>query len=120
MITAANSTEDALNGFKHANYRLVITDLFMEGMGGIEGIGIFRKINKDIPILAISAGYKGMSPNNALLAAKKIGATACMPKPLNPEELANKVKQLMKLNDDTDEDNSSAKAHIIPVPQWSN
>lgn len=108
VISVANSTEDALFAFERAKYRLVITDLFMEGMGGIEGIRLYRKHCKEIPILAISAGYKGMSPQYALNAAKNIGATALLPKPFSPEELADKVALLINL-DENPEFNSTVK-----------
>lgn len=82
------SVEDALNGFKAMNYSLVITDIFMDGMGGIAGITEIRKLNPDVKIIAMSGGYRDMSIDMALKAAKKIGADAVLPKPLTSESIS--------------------------------
>ncbi len=95
QVASAHKVEVALIDFEQLRYDLVITDLFMEGMGGVEGIAKIGSLNKDIPIIAISAGYKNMPAEKALLAARKIGATAALPKPFTPEELSRKVTEVL-------------------------
>ncbi len=90
-----SSVEDALHGFEAMNYAMVITDIFMDGMGGIEGIAEIRKRRPDIKIIAMSSGYAGMSTDNALLAAKKIGADATLAKPFTPEEISLLVGEML-------------------------
>ncbi len=51
----------------------------------------------DIQIIAISGGFLEMSPEEALLAARKIGADAIMPKPLDLDELENTVSSLLEM-----------------------
>jgi len=96
MVTACHSVELALVGFKPANYDLVITDLFMEGMGGIEGIQLMRKRKPDVPIIAISAGYEGMPRESALLAARKVGANEALAKPFTMEQLSEIVSGFLE------------------------
>ena len=81
----STSVEDALEGFEGMNYALVITDIFMSGMGGIAGIAEMRKRQPNIKIIAMSGGFDDMTTESALQAAAKIGADAIMAKPLSPE-----------------------------------
>jgi len=96
QTTMADSAENGLNGFMEAGYDLVLSDIFMEGMGGIEGIAQMRAMNPGIPIIAISAGYKGMAPGTALKAAGKIGAVGTLAKPIDPEKLFATVEVLLR------------------------
>ena len=86
--------EDALRDFDRIKFDLVVTDIFMAGMGGIEGIQRMREIRPDVKILATSAGYSEMSPGAALKAAEKIGADAILPKPFALDELRRTVAVL--------------------------
>ena len=49
-------------------------------LNSLEGISLLRKEKLRVPILAIFAGYSGMSEDVALSAARKIGATAVLAK----------------------------------------
>lgn len=95
MVTISYNAEDGLNGFFLMGYDLVITDIFMEGMGGIQGIRLIRKMDADVPIIAISAGFKDMSPEATLLAAEMTGATSGLAKPFTPESLAEVVTKVL-------------------------
>lgn len=95
MVTACHSVELALVGFTPANYDLVITDLFMKGLGGIEGIQLMRKRKPDVPIIAISGGCAGMPREMALRAAKKIGADEVLAKPFTVERLSETVNGVL-------------------------
>jgi len=86
-VTMAHNMEDALKDFGRMNYALVVTDIFMAGMGGIEGIRAMRRIRPEAKILATSAGYSEMTPEAALKAAEMIGADAVLAKPFAIESL---------------------------------
>lgn len=86
-VTMALNMEDALKDFERLDYALVITDIFMAGMGGIKGIQEMRRIYPAVKILATSAGYSEMTPEAALKAAKRIGADAILPKPFSLDAL---------------------------------
>lgn len=96
LATVCHSAELALIGFSSAKYDLVITDLFMEGMGGIEAIRVMREQKPEVTIIAISAGYAGMSREDALRAAKKIGASTILEKPFTVERLTEVVSHYTK------------------------
>ncbi|MCH8237464.1 MAG: response regulator [Proteobacteria bacterium] len=95
-VTMSLNMEDALLGFENMSYDLVIADLFMTGMGGIEGIRRMREIRPEIKILATSAGYSEMTPDEALKAAGKIGADDVLPKPFGLDELRQIVAKFLE------------------------
>ena len=71
---------------------LVITDIVMPDMEGIEMIRELRQQAPAIPILAISGG----GPAFYLRAAKDLGATATMAKPFDTDKLLAVVDQLLE------------------------
>ncbi len=86
-VTMALNMEDALKDFARLDYALVITDIFMAGMGGIKGIQEMRRLRPEAKILATSAGYSDMTPDAALKAAERIGADAILAKPFSLDAL---------------------------------
>ena len=94
-VTTKPTPEEAFTDFTEAGYELVITDIFMDGMGGIDGITKIREIDENVPIIAISAGYKKMPPDKALRAAHKIGANIVLAKPFTEDELATVISALL-------------------------
>ena len=95
-VTMSMRMEEALMDFERIPYDLVIADIFMSGMGGIEGIQRMREVRPQAKILATSAGYSGMTSEAALKAAEKIGADAVLPKPFSLKELAGTVKAALE------------------------
>ncbi len=94
-VTMSLSMEDGLGGFDIIHYDLVVADIFMAGMGGIEGIKRMREMRPDVKILATSAGYSEMSPDSALKAAEKIGADDVLAKPFTLDDLRDAVARLL-------------------------
>jgi CheY-like chemotaxis protein len=82
-----SSMETALQSYNPKHVSLIVTDIFMPGMGGIEGIKFLRQTFPDSSIIAMSGGWDGMSPKATVDAAIKIGADAGLKKPITPEEL---------------------------------
>lgn len=66
---------------------LVITDLIMPGMEGVETIRAIRRLKKDLPIIAISGGGRG-SPDNYLKIAQTFGVNQVFAKPFEFNDLA--------------------------------
>ncbi len=95
-VDAARSVEEALEEIENRDYDLVITDIFMGGMGGLAGIGRIRELKPDILIIAMSAGYSDMSAAEALEKARQIGADAVLPKPFALAELFVAVSRLLE------------------------
>ena len=95
-VDVVHRAEDGLAKFRDRGYDLVITDVFMSGMGGIEGIRKMREIRADISIIAISAGFSEMSAEAALEAAREVGADAILPKPFPLADLRTTMIRLME------------------------
>lgn len=87
--------EAALSGWDTLGPDVVITDIFMPGMGGVEGIRHVRENWGGVPVVAISGGLDTrMTPDDALLAAKKIGADAALSKPISEKQVVEALKRL--------------------------
>ena len=91
VCEAANGVE-AQRALETVPFHLVITDIIMPEMDGIETINFIRKEQPDVKIIAISA------PSNELYleSAEGLGAARVFAKPLNLAELAEAVAELVK------------------------
>lgn len=74
---------------------LVITDLFMPEMDGIELIKQLRKARSEVRILAISGGGMHNNPGMAASLAKLAGADRVMAKPIQNDTLLREVAELI-------------------------
>jgi two-component system cell cycle sensor histidine kinase/response regulator CckA len=72
--------------------RLVLLDLTMPKMGGSEAASELRRIQSDIPIIAMS-GYGDIE---VLRRFSESGVSDFLPKPFTPEELAAKVRDVLE------------------------
>jgi len=75
------------------SFALVITDIVMPDMEGLETIKRIRRGNPALPIIAISGG--GSSQIDYLKFARKFGANAALAKPFDPAELLDLATQLI-------------------------
>jgi len=73
---------------------LVVTDLIMPEMEGIETIRHLRRLYPDTRIVAISAGGP-IGPECYLAVAKQLGADCTLAKPFKPEQLLRVVADLL-------------------------
>ena len=74
---------------------LLITDIFMPEVEGLETIRRIRQIRPDLPIIAISG--VDMAGSDYLGIAKKFGAVATLKKPFWPANLVDLVSRLLVL-----------------------
>jgi CheY-like chemotaxis protein len=73
---------------------LIVTDIFMPEMDGLEFIRTARKLNAQVRILAISGG--GAMGNMQMLAiARSLGAGGVLAKPFGRDELIEAVRQAL-------------------------
>jgi CheY-like chemotaxis protein len=97
LKAAGHTVHEATNGregidrFRQLRPALVITDIVMPDMEGIETIRALRLEGPTVPIIAISGG----SGPNYLRAATELGATASLEKPFAAEELLAAVRELL-------------------------
>ena len=89
-VIEANDGETGLTLFEQERPALVITDLIMPKMEGIETIQRLRRVSPDAKIIAMSAKGKLY-----LGAAQKLGADAALSKPFQRAELLAVVDRLL-------------------------
>lgn len=94
-VTIAHTAEHGLEGLLLEGYHLVITDIFMDGMGGLELIEVIAEKMSGVRILAISGGFRNMGSDDTLKAAAKIGADAILAKPIDAEQILGTVTDLL-------------------------
>ena len=90
-VEVAGTGEDALRLFKEGQYDLVILDLILPGMSGIDVCGHMRQLS-DIPIVVLSAREDEELKVHAL----DMGADDYVTKPFSPKELLARVRAVMR------------------------
>ena len=87
QVYVAPDGEQAYKVFLRKDFDIVITDLQMPRVDGLELISSLQQLFPDTPIIAISGKGPGM-----LAHAKVEGAVAALSKPLNRDELLAEVE----------------------------
>lgn len=72
---------------------LVITDVIMPEMDGLEIVRHVRRVRKDLPVLVITGGWG--APSDLVSIAVKLGADRAMSKTRVPAELVSAVGQML-------------------------
>lgn len=93
-VATASNGRIGLDLYQSTSFHVVITDLIMPDMEGIETITHLRKKNPDVKIVAISGGGRN-NPQGYLFLAEKLGAARTFTKPVDREELLTAVKDLV-------------------------
>ena len=70
---------------------VILTDIIMPDMDGLETIHCIRETCPDLPLIAMSAEANG----NYLALAARMGAVAVLPKPFTPEQLFGTIERLV-------------------------
>jgi len=73
---------------------VVVTDIIMPDMEGLEMIKELRRLAPKAKIIAMSGGGR-FSPDNYLEFARRIGAVAALAKPFSTEELLKILDRLL-------------------------
>jgi len=94
VIEAGDGVE-ALEKFAVNQVDLVITDVVMPNMDGVDFVTKLRSMFPDVPILTISGGSRVVSARFGLDSALLSGANASLTKPFNAKQLLQKVEQLL-------------------------
>jgi CheY-like chemotaxis protein len=84
----------AIECLAHEEVDLLITDILMPELDGIEMIRSARELRPRLPILAISGGGS-FYPGDYLGIARAFGATAVLPKPFLPAALIRIVEKIL-------------------------
>ena len=90
-LVAAGSGEDGLRVLANADYDLLILDIMLPGMSGIDVLKQVRQ-ESDIPIIMLTA--RGDDVDRIL--GLEFGADDYIAKPFNPRELLARIKAIMR------------------------
>lgn len=90
-VDVAGAGEEALRLFKASEYDLVILDLILPGMSGIDVCALMRQ-SSDVPIVVLSAREDEELKVHAL----DTGADDYVTKPFSPKELLARVRAVMR------------------------
>jgi CheY-like chemotaxis protein len=93
-VTLADDGKDGLWKMRQQTPDLIITDIMMPVMDGLEVIQEIRQHSPELPIIAMSGGMR-TAPLNFLPHAKKFGACRVFGKPVSLAELLNAVQELL-------------------------
>jgi DNA-binding response OmpR family regulator len=93
-VATASNGRIGLQLFQSEPFDIVITDLIMPDMEGIETITHLRKCNPGVKVIAISGGGRNR-PDDYLHLASKLGASKTFTKPVDRNELLDAVRKLI-------------------------
>lgn len=93
-VVLARNGEEALRLYDPQTIHLVLTDLFMPGMDGMELITKLEQRDPGVRIIAMSGGGLGQ-PGVYLPMAERLGAVKALPKPFTMEALRVAVKECL-------------------------
>lgn len=86
------SAEDAIVKLKHESFDMVISDVQMEGVGGLGLLNYLQQHHPQLPMLLMTAYATIDNAVNAI----KLGAVDYLAKPFAPEVLLNQVSRYLK------------------------
>jgi CheY-like chemotaxis protein len=101
-VSAASNGLKGLKTFETGNFDLLIVDIFMPGMDGLETMRIVHQQRPDLPIIVISGRpiSSGSSDEPDFLAmATKLGAITSLQKPFKAPALRALVKSCLEAAD---------------------
>ncbi|MCX8092553.1 MAG: sigma-54 dependent transcriptional regulator [Candidatus Goldbacteria bacterium] len=91
-VKTASSGNEALNIITKESFDLLITDIRMPGISGLELLKEFKRLYPDNPVIVITA----FTSIQSAVEAMKAGASEYVPKPFSLEEIDIKVRNLLK------------------------
>jgi len=94
QVTTATSGRKGLELLSHDNFDLVLTDITMPELDGIEAIRRIRSDHPDLRIIAMSAGGQ-IDKADFLHMAEALGADRVLEKPVRSERLLELVGSVM-------------------------
>jgi len=94
-ISTAEDGEEALLWLENTPFDLVLLDLHLPGIGGMETLESIRSSGNNVPVVIVTA--HGSVPN--AVHAMKLGAIDFLSKPLSPEALRHVVAEVLERHD---------------------
>jgi len=95
-VQSVSNGREALELLASATYDLLITDILMPEVDGIELLTAMRKMSSRLPVIAISGGGS-MPASLALSLSTSLGASAVLFKPFYAQELLETVDRVLSV-----------------------
>lgn len=92
-IQTCSSAEEALEAIASNRPNLIITDLFMEGMSGMQLLTAIHSDNPLMPVIMLS----GSAQIHDAIKATHLGSSAFLTKPIDQDDLIREVKRVLRL-----------------------
>ncbi|MEW5815118.1 MAG: response regulator [Spirochaetota bacterium] len=93
-VKFAGDGSEGIEQFRIEKPDIIITDICMPDMDGIEFIRILRKLKERVPIIVMSGNIIG---KNFLQAARLLGAVDTIAKPFTAKELLEKIAGILSI-----------------------
>jgi len=90
-VSACTSGEEGVDALRNGDYELLILDVMLPGMSGME---VLRKIRKDSDLPVIMLTARGDDIDRIL--GLEFGADDYLSKPFNPRELLARIKAILR------------------------
>lgn len=95
----ASSGVEGIEKVKRGNYGLIITDLHMPGLSGIDTVKAIKEFNPNAKILFLSADMS----NSMVEEMKSIGANGILQKPFSEIEILTAISNILQQNEGKEE-----------------
>ncbi|CAM3448879.1 tetratricopeptide repeat-containing hybrid sensor histidine kinase/response regulator [Aequorivita lipolytica] len=93
--TVVDNGMDAIKHARKENFDVILMDIHMPGISGIEATKKIREFNKTVPIIALTA----ITIEENLEDFYKAGFNEFIPKPFNAEDFFEKINRVLRSND---------------------
>ena len=94
VITAPDG-QQALACLAAETIDLIITDLVMPKMDGVDFVKQLREIKPDLPVIVVSGSTRNIMQRYGIDSIQVPGANASLPKPFKSVDLIEQVRQLL-------------------------
>ncbi len=92
QVELASNGKTGLSKLQKDNFQVVVTDLKMPGMHGIEVLKAIRVLQPDVPVIIIT----GYATVDSAVEAMKNGAFDYLTKPFLPEQISEKINSALR------------------------
>lgn len=94
-VTHVSNGLDAMRFLEREKVDLILTDILMPEMDGIELIQRRAELTGDTPVIAFSGGGYRLDQTELLKYAEIFGAKVVMQKPVNPQALLDAISRVL-------------------------
>lgn len=95
-VVLTDNGRKGLQLLQSGQFNLLIVDLFMPDMDGLEIVALVKRSSPELPIIVVSGHYTGAGPApDFLQMATKLGAIHSLQKPFRPAELLAAVTKCL-------------------------